>query len=183
MRYPESENSRSSALLRNHTCQSNRRWTTWALPAPRFSDCTACGKCVEICPVTPFTSVKTGDEPGVIKDVLELLRNGASITGAAQEWTIQFNGCGLCIPACPVEINPRRMLMLANTVEAEQDNPTPQLFRKMSRAIHIMAAMQLAPPEFDKLLRTPRAHPANVVFKRAATLFARHICCSTPRRF
>ena len=129
-----------------------------------ITDCTACGKCVEVCPVTPFTSVKAGDEPGVINGVLGLLRDCTPMTGAAQDWSSQCNGCGLCIPACPEGINPRRMLMLANTVEAEQDSPTPQLFRKMSRAIRIMAAMQLAPPEFDKLLRTPRARPADVVF-------------------
>ncbi len=131
------------------------------------SDCTACGKCVEICPVTPFTDVKAGDEPAVIGGpggVLGLLRDGTPLAGAAMDWARQCNGCGLCIPACPEAVNPRRMLMLANTVEAEQDSPTPQLFRRMSRAIRIMAAMQLAPPEFDKLLRNPRAHPAEVVF-------------------
>jgi ferredoxin len=128
------------------------------------SDCTACGKCVEICPVTPFTDIKAGDEPGIIGGVLGLLRDGTPLEGAAMDWAQQCNGCGLCIPACPEAVNPRRMLMLVNTVQAEQDSPTPQLFRKMSRAIRIMAAMQLAPPEFDKLLRNPRAHPAEVVF-------------------
>ncbi|MBT3330210.1 MAG: (Fe-S)-binding protein [Rhodospirillaceae bacterium] len=135
--------------------------------AALIADCTACGKCVEVCPVTPYTDVKAGEEPGVIGGiggVLGLLRDGTPLAGAAQSWSSQCNGCGLCIPSCPEGVNPRRMLMLANTVEAEQDSPTPQLFRKMSRSIRIMAAMQLAPPEFDKLLRNPRAHPADVVF-------------------
>ncbi|MDP6691704.1 MAG: (Fe-S)-binding protein, partial [Alphaproteobacteria bacterium] len=77
------------------------------------SDCTACGKCVEVCPVTPFTDLKAGDEPGVINGVLALLRDGTPMSGAAQDWASQCNGCGLCIPACPEAINPRRMLMLA----------------------------------------------------------------------
>ena len=126
--------------------------------------CTACGRCVEVCPVTPFTAIKPGDEPAVVSGLLGLLRDGTPLEDAAQEWSRQCNGCGLCIPECPEAINPRRMLMLANTVEAEQDSPTPQLFRKMTRAIRIMAAMQLAPAEFDTLLRMPRAHPADVVF-------------------
>ncbi|MBT4487441.1 MAG: (Fe-S)-binding protein, partial [Rhodospirillaceae bacterium] len=132
--------------------------------AALITDCTACGKCVEVCPVTPFTDINSGDEPGVIGGVLGLLRDGIPLEGMAKDWAHQCNGCGLCIPDCPEGVNPRRMLMLANTVEAEQDSPTPQLFRKMSRAIRIMAAMQLAPPEFDRLLRNPRAHPADVVF-------------------
>lgn len=132
-----------------------------------ISDCTSCGKCVEICPVTPFTDVKPGDEPGVMGGpggILGLLRDGTPLEGAAKGWADQCNGCGICIPACPEAINPRRMLMLANTVEAEQNSATPQLFRKMSRSIRIMAAMQLAPPEFDRLLRNPKTRPADVVF-------------------
>lgn len=132
--------------------------------AALVSDCTACGKCVEVCPVTPFTAIQSGDEPAVVGRVLGLLGDGTPLQEAAKEWSSQCNGCGLCIPTCPEGINPRRMLMLANTVAAEQNSPTPQLFRKMSRAIRIMAAMQLAPPEFDRLLRNPRAHDVDVVF-------------------
>ncbi|SVB26860.1 uncharacterized protein METZ01_LOCUS179714, partial [marine metagenome] len=132
--------------------------------AALVSDCTACGKCVEVCPVTPFTDIKVGGEPGVVGGVLGLLRDGTSLEGATKDWVEQCNGCGICIPACPEGVNPRRMLMLANTMESEQHSATPQLFRKMSRAIRIMAAMQLAPPEFDRLLRNPPARPVDVVF-------------------
>ena len=132
--------------------------------AALVSDCTACGKCVEVCPVTPFTDIKVGGEPGVVGGVLGLLRDGTRLEGATKDWVGQCNGCGICIPACPEGVNPRRMLMLANTMESEQHSATPQLFRKMSRAIRIMAAMQLAPPEFDRLLRNPPARPVDVVF-------------------
>ena len=132
--------------------------------ADLISDCTACGICVEVCPVTPFTDIKVGDEPGVVGGVLGLLRDGRLLDGPTGDWVAQCNGCGICIAACPEEINPRRMLMLANTVDSKRDSPTPQLFRKMSRAIRIMAAMQLAPPEFDRLLRNPHTRPVDVVF-------------------
>ncbi|MBT4043962.1 MAG: hypothetical protein HOF11_10705, partial [Rhodospirillaceae bacterium] len=59
------------------------------------SDCTACGKCVEICPVTPFTTLKPGEEPGVMEGILGLLRDGTPVEGVAQDWSRQCNGCGL----------------------------------------------------------------------------------------
>ncbi|MDP6342734.1 MAG: (Fe-S)-binding protein [Alphaproteobacteria bacterium] len=126
--------------------------------------CTACGKCVEVCPVTPFTGTAPEDGPAVIGGLLSLLKDGGPMEPAARAWSDQCNGCGICIPACPEAVNPRRLVMLAQTAEARQGSATPQLFRKMSRAIRIMAAMQLAPEEYGRLLRVPRARPAPVVF-------------------
>src|SRR5271155_844893 len=38
-------------------------------------------------------------------------------------------------PRLPEGVNPRKMLVLANTMHAGERTQTPQLFRKMSRAI------------------------------------------------
>lgn len=129
-----------------------------------LDDCTRCGKCVEICPVTPVVGIDASRSGEIVNDVVGLLNDGPALGGDAKIWAHQCNGCGICIPACPEDINPRRMIMLANTAEAKLGSDTPQLFRKMARAIRIMAAMQLAPPEFDKLLRNPRARAVPVVF-------------------
>ena len=128
------------------------------------SACTACGKCVEVCPTTPFTGIAPEDGSAVIGSILELLKDDAPISEMAHAWTQQCNGCGICIPACPEAINPRRMVMLATTFEARHGSATPQLFRKMARAIRIMAAMQLVPDEFDRLLRIPPWREVPVVF-------------------
>ncbi len=40
------------------------------------------------------------------------------------------------------------MLMLANTESAEHQSDTPILFRRVARAIRLMAAMQLAPADY-----------------------------------
>lgn len=126
--------------------------------------CTSCGKCVEVCPVTPVAGIDAKQGPQIVGSLLKLLDGGPVLEGDAKVWAHQCNGCGICIPECPENINPRRMIMLANTAESEQVTATPQLFRKMARSIRIMAAMQLAPDEFSKLLRNPRARNVPVVF-------------------
>lgn len=126
--------------------------------------CTACGKCVEVCPVTPFTAAAPDDGPEVMRGLLDLLRRDIPLKEPGLSWSHQCNGCGICIPACPEDVNPRRLMMLANARESRQGTATPELFRKMSRAIRLMAAMQLVPAEFDRLLRIPRARAAEVVF-------------------
>ena len=128
------------------------------------SACTACGKCVEVCPVVPYAGLAEAVPANVVGGVLDLLRHDTPLSDDAAAWAGQCNGCGDCIPACPEGVNPRRMLMLANTVDARNGNPTPELFRKMARAVRLMAAMQLVPEEFSRAIRLPRARPASVIF-------------------
>jgi Fe-S oxidoreductase len=128
------------------------------------SACTACGRCVDVCPVTPTTEVGPDDGPAVMRGIQALLADDVALEEPALTWSHKCNGCGLCIPECPEAVNPRRLLMLANAKEARQGTATPELFRKMARSIRLMAAMQLLPAEFDRLLRIPRARPAEVVF-------------------
>ncbi len=126
--------------------------------------CTSCGRCVGICPVAPHAGIADAEPGAVIGGVLQVLRNGGRLDGPAAAWAHQCNGCGACIPACPEGINPRTMLMLANSKSAETHSETPQLFRKMARAIRLMAAMQLAPADLARLLQPPRPRSVPVVF-------------------
>ncbi|MDP6706039.1 MAG: (Fe-S)-binding protein [Alphaproteobacteria bacterium] len=126
--------------------------------------CTACGKCVEVCPVTPTLALGGATGEAIMGDLRALFRDDTPLDGAARTWAHSCNGCGLCIPACPEAINPRRMVMLSGALESRHGSETPELFRKMSRSIRIMAALQLVPDDFDRLLRTPRAHDAEVIF-------------------
>ncbi len=126
--------------------------------------CTACGACVTACPVVPTAGIESEPPEAVIGGVLELLRGGGPLEGASRIFAGQCNGCGECIPACPEGINPRRLVMLASTMASRQAAETPHLFRRMARAIRIMAAMQLAPDELSRLLRPPSPRPVDVVF-------------------
>ena len=126
--------------------------------------CTRCGACVEVCPVVPHAGLAEAEPAAVVAGVLDVLRDGGALAGEAAAWAHQCDGCGKCIPACPEGINPRSMLMLANSAGARVHSDTPQLFRKMSRAIRLMAAMQLAPADFARLLQPPRPEKKPVIF-------------------
>lgn len=128
------------------------------------ADCTACGACVEICPVAPHAGIAGVPPAETVGGVLQVLREGGSLDGAAAAWAHQCDGCGRCIPACPEGINPRTMLMLANSAAAASHTETPLLFRKMARAIRLMAAMQLAPADLARLLQPPKPRDVPVVF-------------------
>lgn len=127
--------------------------------------CTRCGKCVEICPVLPFGRVGGALPQDVVASVADFLTNaGSALSSAADDWVSMCNGCGECIPRCPVEINPRRMLVLAGARHAKTSTRTPELFRRMARAIKVMAAMQLLPDEARRLLSPPEPRAVPIVF-------------------
>ena len=54
--------------------------------------------------------------------------------------------------------------MLANTESAEHQSDTPILFRRVARAIRLMAAMQLAPADYRQSLRSPTTRNVLVIF-------------------
>lgn len=135
-----------------------------AATAQFLDACTRCGTCVEVCPVVPFADLARANTGEVVSGVLEVLAGAEEMPELSARWAHQCNGCGACVPACPEGINPRQMVMLATTQEARNGNGTSHLFRKMSRAIRVMAAMQMVPDDVARLLQPPRVRQAETVF-------------------
>lgn len=131
-----------------------------------FDSCTRCGTCVQVCPVVPFAPQIAAAEPtAVVAGVLDFMRDSSQpMHAASAAWTTQCNGCDACIPACPENINPRRMLMLANAEVSARTHPTPHMFQKMARAIRILVSMQIIPEDAARLLRLKKARDVDVVF-------------------
>ncbi len=77
-----------------------------------LANCTRCGKCVEVCPMTQYSEVQTLLPETVIREVAGLLETGVP-TPAARAWASSCSNSGHCIPACPEGVNPRKMLALA----------------------------------------------------------------------
>jgi len=126
--------------------------------------CTRCGRCVEVCPVVPHSEAAGVAPRDVVVGVLHLLDKGERPAAHSTAWLHACNGCGDCIPACPENVNPRRMLMLATMRDAAIGSRTPQLFRRMARAIKLMIAMQLLPAEYGRLFVPSRPRQASMVF-------------------
>jgi heterodisulfide reductase subunit D len=126
--------------------------------------CTRCGECVRICPVIPYGAAANAPAGQTVGGIIDFLGGQTELDPASDAWASSCNGCGLCIPVCPEEINPRKMLTLAGARSASRGSKTPELFRRMSRAIKIMAAMQLIPEEFRRVFVPPRPRPAAIVF-------------------
>jgi L-lactate utilization protein LutB len=78
-----------------------------------LNDCTTCGKCFEICPMTAYSDKLKGQAGGeVVAGVLGVLR-GTGGTPEAVEWTRLCTQSARCIPACPEHVNPMLMLRLS----------------------------------------------------------------------
>jgi Fe-S oxidoreductase len=121
--------------------------------------CTACGKCVEACPMMADDSDRLADPAGVVRGVLGILRDGNG-SAAGKRWAEVCTGSGKCIPACPEPINPRKMLALtrlrllelAETPIVPKDNLTPRaFFRRLTNANQVLAVMQMAPEKYQWL--------------------------------
>src|SRR5690554_4546836 len=78
--------------------------------------CTSCGRCYEVCPMTPGLAAQPGTSQEAVTGVLAILQESAGDTtndAAALEWVESCTHSGLCVPACPHSVNPKLMLRLA----------------------------------------------------------------------
>ena len=123
-----------------------------------LDDCTTCGKCFDICPMTAYSDKLAGKTGGeVVAGVLGILR-GTGGTPEAVEWTRLCTQSACCIPACPENINPMLMLRLSRiTALGSTGGPAllpdgkrdPNFFRR----INAFAALQLSDAEIAEWQR------------------------------
>ena len=129
--------------------------------------CTACGACVEACPMPGPAGLDAADPRGIAAGVLALLR-GAAHPDAASRWAAVCSGSGHCIPACPHGVNPRFMLTLARlATQRRADAATRRKdgftrFGAMTAGVRVLSRLQLPPdllarfrPEDDALDAAP----------------------------
>ena len=73
--------------------------------------CTQCGKCYEVCPMAQYAK-PSGEAQSVVPGVLAVLR-GEQGTPEALGWIGVCTRSGVCVPACPENVDPKMMMRLA----------------------------------------------------------------------
>jgi Fe-S oxidoreductase len=74
--------------------------------------CTQCGKCYEVCPMAQYSKAPASDSKAVVSGVHAVLRGEAG-TAEALGWIGVCTRSGVCVPACPENVNPKMMMRLA----------------------------------------------------------------------
>ncbi len=126
--------------------------------------CTACGKCVEACPVAGELGL--GDAAGITAEMRSL--GGGGLDGNAGRWVDACNGTGQCLDACPEGLNVRQWVSIAR-LRRGADRPERHAqaagrFRDMAQAIRLLTAMQLTPEERRRLDGRLPERQADVLF-------------------
>jgi heterodisulfide reductase subunit D len=141
-------------------------------------DCTACGKCFEVCPMTGPAGLAEVASGAVTTAVRDLVAGGEGSPAAAR-WASVCSGSGSCIPVCPEGVNPRFMLTLARLATAkikpQEDRRKAGAvgFRGMSKAVRVLSRIQLAPEDlarFDAPDSVDSAAPVDIVFYTGCNL-------------
>ena len=126
-----------------------------------LDNCTSCGRCFEVCPMTAPAGIAAANPSETVSGVLRVLQGGSG-TPEAERWAEVCSGSGTCIPACPENVNPRFMLSLARVAMqkrasvGEQHRRGSADFSAMGRGVRVLSRMQLA-PEVLKRFRSEAA--------------------------
>ncbi len=134
--------------------------------------CTLCGKCFEACPMTPFAGLQGAASETVVRGVIDII-NGRPHVSEAAVWTGACEKSGVCIEACPEDVNPREMisyaklkLQMAAHDKKEISENSRDYFKTLSRTIRLMAALQIEPGQFKRLtaVKGEKKKKADAVF-------------------
>lgn len=119
--------------------------------------CTTCGKCFEACSMLPYTSLGGADPEAVTKSVVDII-NGRPHAPEGAIWTEACQKSGVCIEACPEDVNPREMIFYAKTMlarsklgEEKRAAKSQNFYRNVSRTIRLIACLQTDPELYRRL--------------------------------
>ena len=125
--------------------------------------CSACGRCVEVCPTAEPGGVDRRDPRAVVTDVLAILRGAGDPASAGARWAETCTGSGACLKACDDGVNPRFMLAMTrvklNEAKAESTRQAngQKAFNTMSQSVKVLSRLQLPPDLVARVTRSAHA--------------------------
>jgi Fe-S oxidoreductase len=128
-----------------------------------LEQCSACGRCVEVCPTADPAGVDRTDPPGVVRDVLAILRGDGEAASAGAKWAQTCTGSGRCLTACDDGVNPRFMLAMTRmklnerTAEADRRAAGQKAFNTMSQGVKVLSRLQLPADLVARVTRSAHA--------------------------
>jgi heterodisulfide reductase subunit D len=128
-----------------------------------LQQCSACGRCVEVCPTAGPGGVDRTDPIAVVRDVLALLRGAGDPSSAGARWAETCTGSGRCIEACGDGVNPRFMLAMTRLAlngtktEAERHAAGQKAFHTMSQGVRVLSRLQLPADLVARVTRSAHA--------------------------
>jgi Fe-S oxidoreductase len=111
--------------------------------------CSACGRCVEVCPTAGPAGIDRAEPPAIVADVLAILRGDGDPASRGARWAETCTGSGACLTACDDGVNPRFMLAMARLAlsraraEGERRAAGHAAFGAMSRGVKVLSRLQL----------------------------------------
>lgn len=115
-------------------------------------ECTACGQCVEVCPIVADTELKDAAPEEVMEDILSLLRDG-KIGGLAHTRIYSCLFCNTCIASCPQGLNPGLVFGTGKGLIQKLGDPPPKGVANIKALGE--ALLEDAIPAFRKRLNDP----------------------------
>ena len=128
-----------------------------------LEQCSACGRCVEVCPTVGPAGVDAGNPSGVVRDVLAILRDDGDPSSEGARWAQTCTGSGRCISACDDGVNPRFMLTMARIKLGERKPATERRaagqkgFNTMSQGVKVLSRLQLPAELVARVTRSAHA--------------------------
>jgi Fe-S oxidoreductase len=112
--------------------------------------CTRCGKCYEVCPMAQYAKPPADDGRSVVPGVLAVLRGEAG-SPEALGWIAVCTRSGVCVPACPENVDPKMMMRLARMTALGGRGQPAQIESQQDRdyfdRIRAFARLQLSDDE------------------------------------
>lgn len=118
-----------------------------------LGSCTSCGKCYEVCPMAQYSKAPAMDAKNVIPGVLAVLRGEAG-SPEALGWIAVCTRSGVCVPACPENVDPKMMMRLARMTALGGRGLPKQIDAKEDRdyfdRVRAFAKLQLSDDELKE---------------------------------